>query len=89
MTTLAVRRARPFWLVSATAVAAWILAWLALAPAVEWLTDDILGVDTVLRHRRRHRAGDAQPFGHPRPVIGIALGEEPDHPLLNVALALP
>jgi uncharacterized protein len=48
MTTLAVRRAHPpFWLVSATAVAAWVLAWFALAPMVEWLTDDFLGLDTT------------------------------------------
>jgi hypothetical protein len=36
MTTLAVRRAHPpFWLITASAVAAWILAWFALAPAVD------------------------------------------------------
>ena len=48
MTTLAVHRAHPpFWLVTATAVAAWLLAWFALAPAVEWLTTDVLGLDTA------------------------------------------
>jgi len=48
MTTVAVRRAHPpFWLVTGTAVAALFLAWFALAPAVEWLTDELLGLDTA------------------------------------------
>ena len=48
MTTLAVRPAHPpFWLVTATAVAAWVIAWFALAPTVAWLTEDVLGLDTT------------------------------------------
>jgi uncharacterized membrane protein YraQ (UPF0718 family) len=48
MTTLAVRRAHPpFWFITATATAAWILAWFALAPAVDWLTAEVLGLDTA------------------------------------------
>jgi uncharacterized membrane protein YraQ (UPF0718 family) len=48
MTTLAVRRAQPpFWLFTATAVAAWVIAWFALAPAVEWLVNDVLALDTT------------------------------------------
>jgi uncharacterized membrane protein YraQ (UPF0718 family) len=47
MMTLAVHRARvPFWLAVATGVAAWLIAWLALAPFVDWLTVDVLGLDT-------------------------------------------
>ncbi len=48
MTTLAAQRAHPpFWVITATATAAWVLAWFGLAPTVEWLTSDILGLDTT------------------------------------------
>lgn len=48
MTTLAVRRAHgPFWLITASALAAWVIAWFALAPAVDWLTIGVLGLDTA------------------------------------------
>ena len=48
MTTLAVHRAHPtFWLLTVTAVSTWVVAWFALAPAVEWLTSDLLGLDTA------------------------------------------
>jgi len=48
MTTLAVHRAHPtFWLLTVTAVSTWVVAWFALAPAVEWLTNDLLGLDTA------------------------------------------
>jgi uncharacterized protein len=48
MTTLAIHRTHtPFWLVKASAVSAWFLAWFGLAPAVDWLTNDVLGLDTT------------------------------------------
>lgn len=46
MTTLALRRAHPpFWLGVALAVVAWLIAWVLLAPAVDWLMAT-LGIDT-------------------------------------------
>jgi uncharacterized membrane protein YraQ (UPF0718 family) len=46
MTTLALRRAHaPFWLGVGLGTVAWLVAWLALAPAVDWLMA-IPGVDT-------------------------------------------
>jgi uncharacterized protein len=48
MTTIAVRRVHvPFWLVAASGVATWLVAWFALAPFVDWLTADVLGLDTT------------------------------------------
>jgi len=48
MTTLVVRRIQPpFWLVVAAGVAAWLVAWVLLAPAVDWLVSDVLGLDTT------------------------------------------
>lgn len=48
MTTLAVHRVHPpFWLMTVTAVSTWIVAWFALAPAVQWLTNELLGLDTA------------------------------------------
>jgi uncharacterized membrane protein YraQ (UPF0718 family) len=47
MTTLALRRAHvPFWLGVAAGAIAWLVAWILLAPAVAWLTTDVLGLDT-------------------------------------------
>jgi uncharacterized membrane protein YraQ (UPF0718 family) len=47
MTALALRRIHPsFWIGVALAVVAWLVAWLALAPAVDWLMA-ALGVDTT------------------------------------------
>jgi uncharacterized membrane protein YraQ (UPF0718 family) len=47
MITLALRRVHPpFWIGVALAVGAWLVAWLALAPAVDWLMAT-LGVDTT------------------------------------------
>jgi len=47
MTTLALRRAHaPFWLVVTGGAALWLVVWILLAPAVEWLTTDVLGLDT-------------------------------------------
>jgi uncharacterized membrane protein YraQ (UPF0718 family) len=47
MTTLALRRAHvPFWAVVAAGVVTWLVAWILLAPAVDWLTTDVLGLDT-------------------------------------------
>jgi uncharacterized membrane protein YraQ (UPF0718 family) len=46
VTTLALRRTHvPFWIVVAAGVAAWLVAWVLLAPAVDWLTTDVLGLD--------------------------------------------
>jgi uncharacterized membrane protein YraQ (UPF0718 family) len=48
MTTLVVRRIHPpFWLVVAAGVAAWTVAWILLAPAVDWLVTDVLDLDTT------------------------------------------
>lgn len=48
MTALAVRRPHlPFGLVTAGALAAWTIAWFALASAVHWLTADVLGLNTT------------------------------------------
>ncbi len=47
MTTLALRRVHaPFWAMVAAAVAVWFVAWILLAPAVDWFTGDVLGLDT-------------------------------------------
>lgn len=47
MTTLVLRHAHlPFWLGVAAGAIAWLVAWILLAPAVEWLTTDVLGLDT-------------------------------------------
>jgi uncharacterized membrane protein YraQ (UPF0718 family) len=47
MTTLAVHRSHvPFWAVVGAGIAAWLTAWILLAPAVDWLTTDVLGLDT-------------------------------------------
>jgi uncharacterized membrane protein YraQ (UPF0718 family) len=47
MTTLALRRVHPpFWLVVVVGIVAWLAAWILLAPAVDWLTTDVLGLDT-------------------------------------------
>jgi uncharacterized membrane protein YraQ (UPF0718 family) len=47
MTTLALRRAHPsFWLTVVAAIVAWLIAWILLAPAVDWLTTEVLGLDT-------------------------------------------
>jgi uncharacterized protein len=47
VTVLAVRHPHlPFWLVTAVALAAWVIAWFALAPAVHWLAADVLALDT-------------------------------------------
>jgi uncharacterized membrane protein YraQ (UPF0718 family) len=46
VTTLALRRTHvPFWLVVTAGVAVWLVAWILLAPAVDWLTTDVLGLD--------------------------------------------
>jgi uncharacterized membrane protein YraQ (UPF0718 family) len=46
VTTLALRRTHvPFWIVVAAGVAAWLVAWILLAPAVDWLTTAVLGLD--------------------------------------------
>ncbi len=48
MTTLALRHARvPFWATVATGIVAWLIAWILLAPAVDWLTTDVMGLDTT------------------------------------------
>jgi uncharacterized membrane protein YraQ (UPF0718 family) len=47
MTTVVAHRAHlPFWAVAAGGVAAWLVAWVLLAPAVDWLTSELLGLDT-------------------------------------------
>ena len=47
MTTLAVHRSHvPFWAVVGAGIVAWLSAWILLAPAVDWLTTDVLGLDT-------------------------------------------
>lgn len=47
MTTLALQRAHPpFWLLVGVGIAVWVIAWVLLAPAVDWLTTDVLGLDT-------------------------------------------
>ena len=48
MTTLALRRVASPVLgrSSASGIAAWLIAWILLAPAVDWLTTDVLGLDT-------------------------------------------
>jgi uncharacterized protein len=46
MTTLAVRRAHPpFWLIVATGVVAWLIAWLTIWPVSQWLAFDLLGLE--------------------------------------------
>jgi uncharacterized membrane protein YraQ (UPF0718 family) len=46
VTTLALRRTHvPFWIVVAAGVAAWLVVWILLAPAVDWLTTAVLGLD--------------------------------------------
>jgi uncharacterized membrane protein YraQ (UPF0718 family) len=51
MTTLPLGQVRrlhvPFWATVATGIAAWLIAWILLAPAVDWLTTDVLGLDTT------------------------------------------
>jgi hypothetical protein len=48
MTALAVHRAHPsFWLLTLTAVLAWIVAWFALAPVVDWLVSSLLRLDAT------------------------------------------
>jgi hypothetical protein len=47
MTTVVAHRAHlPFWAVAAGGVAVWLVAWVLLAPAVDWLTTEVLGLDT-------------------------------------------
>jgi hypothetical protein len=47
MTTVVAHRAHlPFWAVAAVGVTAWLVTWVLLAPAVDWLTSDVLGLDT-------------------------------------------
>ena len=50
MTALPLRVARrvhvPFWVTVAIGVTAWLIVWILLAPAVDWLTTDVLGLDT-------------------------------------------
>ena len=47
MTTAVAHRAHvPFWLGVTAGIAAWLVAWILLAPAVDWLTSDVLGLDT-------------------------------------------
>ena len=50
MTTMPLGQARrlhvPFWAAVATGIAAWLITWILLAPAVDWLTTDVLGLDT-------------------------------------------
>jgi len=46
MTTLAVRRIHPpFWLVVASGVAAWLVAWFAIWPLSQWLAFELLGLE--------------------------------------------
>jgi uncharacterized membrane protein YraQ (UPF0718 family) len=46
VTTLALPRAHAsFWLVVTAGVLAWFTAWVLLAPAVDWLTTEVLGLD--------------------------------------------
>ncbi len=51
MTTLPLRAAHrlhvPFWATVATGIAAWLIAWVLLAPAVDWLTTEVMGLDTT------------------------------------------
>jgi uncharacterized membrane protein YraQ (UPF0718 family) len=51
MTTLPLRAARrvhvPFWVAVAAGIAAWLIGWILLAPAVDWLTSVVLGLDTT------------------------------------------
>jgi uncharacterized membrane protein YraQ (UPF0718 family) len=35
-----------FWVAVGTGIAAWLIAWVLLAPAVEWLTTDVMGLET-------------------------------------------
>jgi hypothetical protein len=47
LTTAVAHRAHlPFWALAAGGVAAWLIAWVLLAPTVDWLTTDVLGLDT-------------------------------------------
>ena len=50
MTTLPLRTTHrvhvPFWVAVGAGIAAWLVAWILLAPAVDWLTTDVMGLDT-------------------------------------------
>jgi len=48
MTTLTAHRVHPpFWLLAMSVIVAWLVAWLALAPAAAWLTHDVLAMDAA------------------------------------------
>ena len=49
MTTLTAHRVHPpFWLLAMSVIVAWLVAWLALAPAAAWLTHDVLAMDAAV-----------------------------------------